>query len=123
MFSQVFVCPQRGICMMSLPVWLSGPMFRPGDLCSWTHVPSRGSLSGGALSRGRGSLSKGVSVRGLFVRRHPRFRKVGGMHPTGMLSCYNYNVLLLSMSTLYQFNVVMTPPPQNKKKQTKPCKS
>ena len=26
--------------MMSLPVWLPGPMFLPGGLCLWSHVPS-----------------------------------------------------------------------------------
>ena len=44
--------------MMSLPVWLPGPIFLPGGpmslvpcsvggLCLWSHVPSRVSLSGG----------------------------------------------------------------------------
>ena len=27
----------RHLCMMSLPVWLPGPMFLPGDLCLWFH--------------------------------------------------------------------------------------
>ena len=30
-----------GLCMMSLPVWLPGPMFLLGSLCLWSHVPSR----------------------------------------------------------------------------------
>ena len=56
--------------MMSLLVWLPGPMFLPGGLYPWSHVPSgEWSLSGG------GSLSIGVSVRrgsllgGVSVRR------------------------------------------------------
>ena len=57
--------------MMSLPVWLPGPMFLRGS------VSGRGSLSGG------GSLSR-VGLN----RETPRIRKVGGTHPTGMLSCY-----------------------------------
>ena len=31
--------------MMSLPVWLPGPIFLLEGLCLWSHVPSRGSLS------------------------------------------------------------------------------
>ena len=30
MFLQVSVCPQLDLCMMSLPVWLTGLMFLPG---------------------------------------------------------------------------------------------
>ena len=30
-----------GLCMMSLPVWLTGLMFLLGDLCLCSHVPSR----------------------------------------------------------------------------------
>ena len=51
----------RGLYMMSVPVWLPGPMF-PGGFCLWSNVPSRGSLS-----RGRGSLSRGS----LSGRSHP----------------------------------------------------
>ena len=38
---EAFVCPQEGLCMMSLPVWLPGPMFLPGDLwgSTWTKTP------------------------------------------------------------------------------------
>ena len=35
----------KGLCMMSLPVWLPGPMFLLEGLCLWSHVPSGGSLS------------------------------------------------------------------------------
>ena len=43
-----------GLCMMSLHVWLPGPMFLPGEgaLCAWSHVP----WMGGGLCPG-GSLS------------------------------------------------------------------
>ena len=49
------VFTQFCLCVMSLPVWLPGPMFLPGEslyvvpcsfwqrgLCLWSHVPSRG---------------------------------------------------------------------------------
>ena len=29
------------LCMMSLLVWLAGPMFLLGGLCLWCHVPSK----------------------------------------------------------------------------------
>ena len=50
---QLFCSQGRGsLCMMSLPVWLTDPMFLPGGLCLWSHAPSRGwgSLSKGSLS-------------------------------------------------------------------------
>ena len=69
--------------MMSLRVWLPGPMFLVGGLYLWSHVPSKGSLSGGSLSReslsreslsreslSRGSLSGGL-CRGVSVRETP----------------------------------------------------
>ena len=79
MFSQVFVCPQGSLCMTSLPVWLPGLMFLLGGSlslvpCSFRGPLSRRGLSKGAFCPGRGALSKGVSV--------------GGIPPTGMLSCY-----------------------------------
>ena len=42
--------------MMSLPVWLTDPMFLPGGLCLWSHAPSTGwgSLSKGSLSENSG---------------------------------------------------------------------
>ena len=60
--------------MMSLPVWLPGPMFLP-----WVSIPGpmflpggEGSLSRGSLSRGGfcpGGLCLGVSVQGGLCRR------------------------------------------------------
>ena len=32
--------------MMSLPVWVPGPMFLLGGLCPWSHVPSRVQVQG-----------------------------------------------------------------------------
>ena len=61
---------QASVCMMSLPVWLPGPMFLPGGLCAWSHVPSRGCLSSGFLSRGSRSSwsrSRGFSVQGVSI--------------------------------------------------------
>ena len=88
-----------GLCMMSLPVWLPGPMFLGwvggwvggwggGVLCLWSHVPM-------FLPGGRGSLSRGVSVR---ETPHPRtetpvWQRVGSTHPTGMHSCFSNNSL------------------------------
>ena len=60
--------------MMSLPVWLPGPMFLLG-----VSVPGPMFLLGVSV--------QGVSVRGGFCRETPRMRKVVGMHPIGMLSC------------------------------------
>ena len=50
--------------MMSLSVWLPGPMYLQGGLLLWPHVPSegRGLCPGGSLSKGslfRESLSRG----------------------------------------------------------------
>ena len=53
-----------GLCMMSLPVWIPGPMFLPRGLCLWSHVSSGGSLvfvQGGLPDRdppGRDPLDK-----------------------------------------------------------------
>ena len=54
------VCPwgEGGLCMMSLSVWLPGPNNLLGGLCSWSHVPSRGSPSRGSLYS-MGFLSRG----------------------------------------------------------------
>ena len=46
--------------MMSLSVWLPGPMFLLGGLCPG----------------------------GLCRETPPRFRKAGSIHPTGMFSCF-----------------------------------
>ena len=43
--------------MMSLPVWLPCPMFLPGGLCLWSHVPSRGVSVSGSMFLPGGSLS------------------------------------------------------------------
>ena len=92
-FTRVFhsVHGGRGLCILSLSVWLAGPMFLPGvcvqgglcpgDLCAGGSV-SRGSLS-------RGSLSRRVSVWLSPQTKIPRTVKSGRMHPTGMLSCFN----------------------------------
>ena len=72
-------CPQGGwgvLCMMSLTVWLPGPMFLLGGLYPWSHVP------GGGLCPG------GVSVQ----IQPPWIRKAGGTHPTGMLSSHLFSL-------------------------------
>ena len=45
--------------MMSLPIWLPGPMVLPGGLCAWSHVPSRGTPSGREGLHPWGFLPKG----------------------------------------------------------------
>ena len=71
--------------MMSLPVWLPGPMFLLAGLCSWSYVPSGRVLYIGGLCPG-GLL--GISIQGVSVGRPPRIRNARGTHPTGMLSCW-----------------------------------
>ena len=51
-----------GLCMMSLPVWLTGLMFLLGGLCLWSHVLSVGLCQGVSVW---GSLYRGVSVQGV----------------------------------------------------------
>ena len=74
-------------------------------LATWSHVPSRGSLSlvpcsfqgglchGGSLSRGGVLCSGGVSVG-----RPPRIRKASSTHSTGILSCCEYRDLTEKLS-------------------------
>ena len=51
-FSQVSVCLQGGLCMMSLPVWLLGSMFLlEGSVFGPMFVPRGVSVQGGSLSR------------------------------------------------------------------------
>ena len=63
-----------GLCRMSLPVWLPGPMFlAAGGLCALSHIPSSktGLNPGGSQSRGSlstDSLSREVSIQGVSVR-------------------------------------------------------
>ena len=97
-----------GLCMMSLPGCLPGPMFLlgwslsigglcSGGLCPWSHVPSRmgGSLSAGGdlcpgdLCLGEGQLCPGESL----YRDTTWIRKAGGTHPTVMLSCLRKHLL------------------------------
>ena len=60
-FSQL-VCVQRGLC--------------PGGLCLGGLCP-------------RGSLSRGGLCEQISIRQTPPVRlRVGGMHPTGMHSCF-----------------------------------
>ena len=59
----------RGLCMMSLPVWLTSPMFflwGGGGLCLGKPLPDRDP---------------------------PLRQRAGGTHPTGMLSCVNFLAL------------------------------
>ena len=55
--------------MMSLPVWLPGPMFSLGVLCPWSHVPLGGLCPG--VSVWRSLCSGGVCPGGVSVERHP----------------------------------------------------
>ena len=80
MFLHAFVIlPWKGggLCIMSFPVWLPGPMFLPRESLSlvpcsfWGVVSVGGSLSEvGSLSGVRGLCQEeGVSVYGVSVRR------------------------------------------------------
>ena len=78
---------------------------RGGGLWPWSHVPSRGLCPWEILSmrvsvQGRicpgGSLSRGVSVQGVFVGRPYGIRKTGSAHPTRMLSCFFLHLLLIN---------------------------
>ena len=106
-----------GFCMMSLPVWLLGPMFLRGGggVCAWSHVPSRWVSVQGILVRG--VSVQGVSVWGVSVRQvsltetpwdkapHVQLR-AGGTHFTGMLSCLY--LILLSESDKYDADVTVS---------------
>ena len=80
MFLQVSVCSQGGLWIMSLPVWLPGPLFLLGGLCTWSHVPSR-----------RVCLQKGVCLQeslppgamGRLLPREPEKREV-----CNLLECF-----------------------------------
>ena len=68
--------------MMSLPVWLPGPMFLLGG------VSVQRGLCLGCVSVHRGLCLGGVLCPGDLCLGVSEIRKVGGTHPTGMLSCY-----------------------------------
>ena len=72
--------------MMSVPVWLLGPMFLLGGVCPSSHVPSAGRFSVCGLSSEE-SLSCGSLSRGVSVDRHPGIRKACRTHRARMLSC------------------------------------
>ena len=80
--------------MMSLSVWLPGPMFLLGGcgcliLCSFRgwggFCPLYNVTSGGGLCR----------------ETSPRVRKAGGTHPPGMLSCYIYFLRFIRENFVY----------------------
>ena len=82
--------------MMSVPVWLPGPMFPLGGFCPWFHVPFGGktvSVQGKGLRLG--VPVKGVSVQGVSVGRPlpAGIRKAGSTHPTGTLSYYEFQLI------------------------------
>ena len=69
-------------------------------------LPTGGSASRGGrgfayrgLSTGGVHLGEGVCLQGGSAQPplppHPRTRKAGGTHPTGMLSCFNSKNLIL----------------------------
>ena len=74
-----------------MSIWGGGPLYDViFCLAAWSHVPSRGlcpwsRVPGGSLCKGLclGSLSRESPYRDTPP---PQIRKVGGMHPTGMLS-------------------------------------
>ena len=98
-----------GLCMMSLPVWLHGPMFLPG-----VFVPGLMFFLG--VSVLGVSDQRGLCPGGLYRETpHPPIRKAGGRHPTGMLSCFHIYCILsqwrpyhpsLSSSFFFHFHAV-----------------
>ena len=60
----------RGLCMMSLPVWLPGPMFLFGGLCPWSHVSSGGLCPWSHVSSGGLCPWSHVSSGGLCLWSH-----------------------------------------------------
>ena len=111
-------CSQGGLCMMSLPVWLPGPMFLPGrGICvSGPMFLGDGvSVQEGGLYPGEGVCQRDPPDRDT----HPLVRwREGGTHPTRMLSC-NYlsiikpnslsNSCLFFLSDEYDFIPVVEP--------------
>ena len=78
------LCPQRGgLCMMSLPVWLPGPMFHLGGLCL---VPC--AFQGGLCL---GGLCPCLGDRDPLPTRW----RAGGTHLTGMHACWNRILTLI----------------------------
>ena len=74
-----------GLCMMSLPALLPGPLFLLGV--------GDGSLPGGGVSLSREVSVQQGSVWGTFTQRPPVLQKVataaGVTHPTEMYSCFS----------------------------------
>ena len=68
MFSQASIMLSMGgfsPCILSLPVWLPGPMFLPEGISACSHVP----FEWGSLSKG--GLCLGVSVLGSMFGYSP----------------------------------------------------
>ena len=78
------LCPGRGVSVQR-------SLFREGDLC-----PGRGLCPGVSVQGGGSLFREGVSIRGgLYSMRGVPVqggglcqRRAGGMHPTGMHSCF-----------------------------------
>ena len=87
-FTRVCHSVHRGegaLCMISLPVWLPGPMFLPGGLCLWSHVPS-----------GRVSITDTPFDRDLPGQRPPCTVR------SGWYASY-WNAFLLTVISLHNF--------------------
>ena len=70
-FNVTSVCLSTGgVCMMSLPIWLPGPMFLLEGLSPWSHVRSSGGLCLGGLCLG-GLCPGGLCPRGGLCRETP----------------------------------------------------
>ena len=102
----LFIGGRGDLYMMSLLVWLPGPLFLPGGLYPWSHVPSgEWSLSGAGVSVHRGLCQERISVRwglcqeGISVRRVVSVRREVSVrtgvsvrrnlpYGTALLSCF-----------------------------------
>ena len=112
-YTCLLFCPMGGICMMSLSVWLPGPIFLLGMSlslvpCSFQGVSVWGSLSwGGCLCPWGlcpGGVSGGLCPGGLYQGESFPPTNRDDTHPTGMHYCYNILLETRRHSRLISFD-------------------
>ena len=110
-FTGICLSTRGSFCMMSLPVWLPGPMLLLGGICAWSHVPSRGvsvqrvvSVQGGLCPGG--SLSRGVSVQGVSLTETPPPRTLKNRQYASYWNAFLY--FLLAVTVFSRLNICET---------------